>query len=96
MGASAEVGESSGVFADEHDASVTSVTTRATTSRHARKITGRPYVRYLNQNRPRPIAAHSLEMARALAPHGGLEQAQPLPVPPQPRGGGGGSADLRG
>ena len=40
-----------------------------------------PTSRYLDQNRPRTIAEHSLEMARALEPHGDLELAQPLPVP---------------
>jgi hypothetical protein len=39
MGASAEVGPSSGVFADEHDASVASITRTATTSRPAGRST---------------------------------------------------------
>ena len=60
MGASVEVGESSGVFADEHDASVTSVTTRATTSRHARKIMGRPYVQ---TPKPETSRAQSLRIS---------------------------------
>jgi hypothetical protein len=48
MGAVSGARRRSGVFADEHEASVTSVTTRVTTN-HPRKITGRPYVqRHLN------------------------------------------------
>ena len=48
MGASAEAGLGSGVFADEHDANTASVTTSAITNRHARKIMGRPYVQHRN------------------------------------------------
>ena len=48
MGASAEVGRSSGVSADEHEASIASVA-RATTNRHARKIMG-PTLRPDTQN----------------------------------------------
>ena len=51
MGAVAEVGPSSGVFAAEHDARVASITTTATTSRPARKIMGQPYDRTRQQNR---------------------------------------------
>ena len=69
MGAVAEVGRSSGVFADEHDARVASVTTSATTNRPAQKIMG-PTLRP-NTSTDRPIAEHSLEMAHALARRSG-------------------------
>ena len=49
MGAVAEARRRSGVFADEHEASVTSVTTRATTNHPPGRSLGRPYVqRHLN------------------------------------------------
>jgi hypothetical protein len=55
MGAFVEVGRSSGVFADEHDAKVASVTTRATTNRPAQKIMGQPYVQ---TPQPEAVANH--------------------------------------
>lgn len=59
MGASVAAGPGSELFADEHDASV-SVTTRATTNLHARKIMGRPYVQTPNlANAKRRSAAGS-------------------------------------
>jgi hypothetical protein len=80
MGASAEFGRSSGMFADEHDASAASVT-RATTSRPARKIMDRAYGQIPQPEPAAPNRRAFARVARALAPHGDRGLAQPLPVP---------------
>lgn len=54
MGTSAVVGPPSGVVADEHDASITSVTAGATINRTALTIMARPYVQAPHPQSPSP------------------------------------------